>query len=136
MDAGCTADIDDTARGAVLDAKIRRRGAHELEGRGVVEREDGIPLLIRHLVDDAVPGEPRVVDDDMDLAPAELRGLVDEGVDVGCVEHVARDGEGFAAGGVDGVGDGVGFVAVDVLDDDGGAFAGEELGGFGADALA
>ena len=55
---------------------------------------------------------------------------------MGGVEHVARDGEGGAAGGVDGAGYGGGFGAVDVLDYDVGAFAGEERGCCCADALA
>lgn len=101
-----------------------------------MQREDGIPLFIRHLMNHAVPSESRIVNDDMDLASTELGRFLDELVDMCGGEHVAGDGEGFSARGVNELGDGMGFFAVDVLDDDMGAFAGEELGGFGADTLA
>ena len=54
-----------------------------------------------NLVDDAVPCEARVVDDDVDLAVAEFRRFLDECVDVRAVKHVARYGDGTAAGLVD-----------------------------------
>lgn len=136
MDSARTADIDDTPTFTVLDAEVRRRGAYELERSGVVQREDGIPLFIRHLMNHAIPSESRIIDNDMDLASAELGCFLDELVNVGGGEYVAGYGEGFSACVVDGLGDRVGFCAVDVLDDYVGAFAGEELGGFGADALA
>jgi hypothetical protein len=71
--------------------------------------EDRLPLLICHLVDDAVPSVARVVDDDVDFAIAEGGGFLDEGCDVRGGEHVAGDGEGGSAGGVDCVGDFCGF---------------------------
>jgi hypothetical protein len=63
-----------------------------------MEVDNGMPLLVRHLVDDAVPRVPGVVDDDVDLAVAELCGFGNERFDVGVVEHVAGDGDGGAAG--------------------------------------
>ena len=75
-------DVDDAARLAVLDAEVGRRGAHEVEGRGAVQRDDGVPLLVGHLVDHAVPGVAGVVDNDVDLAVAEGGGLGDELLDV------------------------------------------------------
>ena len=59
-----------------------------------------------YLVDHAVPGVACVVDDDVDLAVAEVCGLLDERVDVFVVEHVSGDSECLAAALVDGVCDG------------------------------
>ena len=50
-------------------------------------------------MDHSIPREAGVVDDDVDLAVAEGGGFFHELRDVGGVEHVARDGEGAAAGG-------------------------------------
>ena len=61
-------------------------------------------------VDHAVPGVACVVDDDVDLAVAELCGLLDERLEVFVVEHVAWGGECLAAVLVDGVGDGFCFL--------------------------
>ena len=58
---------------------------------------DGVPLLVRHLVDHAVPRVARVVDDDVDLAVAEVGGFLDERLDVRVVEYVAGDRDGRAA---------------------------------------
>lgn len=54
-------------------------------------------------MDHAVPGVACVVDDNVDLAVAEVCGLLDERVDVLVVEHVSGDSEGLAAALVDGV---------------------------------
>lgn len=66
-------------------------------------------------MDHAVPGVACVVDDDVQLAAAEVCGLLDEGVDVLVVKHVSRDGEGLAAALIDGVGDALCFVCGNVL---------------------
>jgi hypothetical protein len=109
IDTRRTRYIDNIPRLAVLDAEIRRRSPHNLERRGRVQVHNGVPLLVRHLVDDAVPCIARVVDDDVYLAVAEVGGFLDERLDVRVVEHVARDGEGRAPGGGDGGDDGLGF---------------------------
>jgi hypothetical protein len=57
------------------------------------------------LVDHAVPSVTCIVDDDVDLAVAELCGLLDEGVEVFVIEHVAWGGNGFTTALVDGVDD-------------------------------
>jgi hypothetical protein len=57
------------------------------------------------LVDHTVPSVTCIIDDDVDLAVAELCGLLDERVEVFVVEHVAWGGNGFATALVDGVGD-------------------------------
>lgn len=107
VDARRRRDVDDGAGLAVLDAEVGGRGADNVEGRGGVQRDDGLPLLVRHLVDDAVPRVAGVVDNDVDLAVAKLGGLVDEQLDVGAVEDVAGHADGLAAGLVDGGGDGI-----------------------------
>jgi len=75
----------------------------------------GSIALRTYLVDHAVPGVACVVDDDVDLAAAEVCGLLDERVDVLVVEHIAGHGEGLAAVLVDGVCDGFGFFCVWLL---------------------
>jgi hypothetical protein len=105
-----TRDVDDVARLAVLDAEVRRRSAHDLEGRGSVQVDNGMPLLVCHLVDDAVPCVARVVDNDVDLAVAKLRCLLNQGLDVCIVEDVAGDCDGAAAVLLDLVDDGLGLL--------------------------
>lgn len=48
-------------------------------------------------MDDAVPGVSGVVDNDVNLAVAELSSLLDKLVDVLVVQHVARHGSCAAA---------------------------------------
>lgn len=110
MDAGRGGDVDDAAGGAVLHSEVRGCGTDELEGRGAVQGDDGVPLLVGHLVDHAVPGIARVVDDDVDLAVAKVCGALDDFLDVLSVGHVAGYGDGLAAGLVDVVGDGAGLL--------------------------
>lgn len=49
VDTAGAADVDDAAGLAVFDAEVGARGADELEGGGVVEGEDGVPLFVCHL---------------------------------------------------------------------------------------
>jgi hypothetical protein len=56
-------------------------------------------------VNHTVPSIPSVVDDDVDLAVAELCSLLHKRVEVLVVEHVAWGGDGFATALVDGIGD-------------------------------
>jgi hypothetical protein len=93
----CTRDVDDVPGLAILDAEIRRRSPNNLERRGRVQIDNGVPLLVGHLVDYTVPCVARIVDDDVDLAVAEFGGLLDERLDVGVVEDVAADCDGLAA---------------------------------------
>ena len=65
--------------------------------------------LIAYLVDHAIPGVACVVDDDVNLAVAEVCGLLDERFEVFVVEHVTWCGDCLAARLVDGVGDGLCF---------------------------
>lgn len=97
MDAGCGGDGDDVARLAILDAEIRRGLAHHVEGRGAVQGDHGLPLLVGHLVDDAVVGVARRGHEDVDLAVAKLGGLGNEVLDVCWVKDIAWNGDGLAA---------------------------------------
>jgi hypothetical protein len=74
--------------------------------------DNGVPLLVRHLVDHAVPCVARVVNDDVDLAVAKLRSLLNERLDVGIVEDVACDCNGAAAVLLDLVDYGLGLFCV------------------------
>lgn len=57
-----------------------------------------------YLMNNPVPCKPGIVDDNMDLAVAELGCLVDESLDVLVVENVSDDCNGAAGlGAVDGV---------------------------------
>jgi hypothetical protein len=47
-----------------------------------VKVDNRVPLLVRHLVDDAVPCVASVVDDDVNLAVAKLCGFLDKCLDV------------------------------------------------------
>ena len=49
VDAAGAADVDDVTGFAVLDAEKGGGSADELEGCGVVQSDDGFPLLVRHL---------------------------------------------------------------------------------------
>lgn len=60
-------------------------------------------------MDHGVPSEAGVVDDDVDFAVAEFGGFLDQILVVGWVDNVACDGDGGAAGFVDGVCDGLGL---------------------------
>jgi hypothetical protein len=104
-----TANIHDIPGLAVLDAKVWCCCAYDLEGCGRVQVDDGVPLLVRHLVDHAVPRVAGVVDDDVDLAVAEGGGFFDECGYVGVVEDVADARDGGAAGFIDLVDDVLGF---------------------------
>ena len=63
-------------------------------------------------MDHTVPGVACVVDDDVDLAVAELCGLLDERVEVLVVEHVSGRSDGLATVLVDGVCDALCFVCI------------------------
>jgi hypothetical protein len=91
-------DVDDVSRLAVLHAEVWGRSADNLERRCCVQVDDGVPLLVRHLVDHAVPRVAGIVDDDVDLAVAKVGGFLDERFNVGVVEDIAGDRDGRAAG--------------------------------------
>jgi hypothetical protein len=134
--ATCARDIDDDSLLAILDPEVGRSLSNQPEGGGVVDGEDGVPLLVGDLVDDAVPRVPGVVDDDMDLAIAKLRSLGHQHGEVVGVCHVTRDRDRPPRRSVvDGFGYRIGFCAIHVADDDFGALVREQSGGFLANAL-
>ena len=91
-----------------------------------MEGEYGVPLLVGHFVDHAVPSEAGVVDDDVNLAFAEFSCFGYERVDVLSVEHIAWNGDCFASCIVDLLSYGVGFGSIDVLYNDIGALLSKE----------
>lgn len=105
MQSTRTADIDNIPRLSVLNPKVRRCRPHNLERRGAVKIDDSMPLLVRHLVDYAVPCVARIVNNDVDLAVTEVCGGFYEFGYVGIVKDVAGDGDGGAARFVDLVND-------------------------------
>ena len=82
-----------------------------------MHRDDGVPVLVGHVEQHPVAGDPRVVDDD--AQPAEAVGGGDQLVGGGPLADVAGDGDGLGPGGGDLVED-VGLVerGRDVVDDD------------------
>lgn len=88
------------------------------------------------LVDDGVPGEAGVVDDDVDLAVAELGCLCDELPDALVPEQVPGHSQCLAAAGSDVGGHVVGLGGVDVGHDHLCALVGKQPRALGADALA
>lgn len=88
-----------------------------------------------YLVDDAVPCEPCVVHDDVDLAVAEFGALLHQLSEVCVVQHVAWDGSRASALLRNGCG-GLGRLAgIDVRYYHAGALFSEQTGCFGADTL-
>jgi hypothetical protein len=103
-------DVNDVPRLAILYTEIWRRSPDNLEWRSRMQIDNGVPLLVRHLVNDTVPSVSGIVDDNVDLAIAEFCCLFDESLDVRIVENVAGDGNGAAAVRFDGVDDGLRFL--------------------------
>jgi hypothetical protein len=132
-----TRNINNTSRLTILYPEVLRRFPDQLERRSIVHSKNRIPLLICDLMNDTIPSVPSVVDDDVDLAIAELRCFLDEHGEVCWICDIARDGDGTVRRGrIDLFGHAVGFGRVDVADHDFGALVGEEARAFGADALA
>lgn len=52
-------------------------------------------MVVTNLVDDSIPGEPSIVDDDVDF-PSELHGLLHHSLQILVVLHVAGNGNGSA----------------------------------------
>ena len=103
-------------------AEMLLEGAQDAERRGQVDVEDGVPLLVAHLLDDRVPGVAGVVHHDMAVAEGVDRGLDDAVAEVG-LGDVAVAGHRLAAQLGD-LGDGLlGRRLVDVVDHHLGAVA-------------
>lgn len=90
-------DVDDVPGLAVLDTEVWCSSTNDLEGCGCVKINNGVPLLVGHLVDDTVPCIASVVDNDVDLAVAKFGGFLDESLDVVVVENITADCNGLAA---------------------------------------
>lgn len=82
MQTRCGRDVDNVPWFAVLDTEIWSSSADNLEGRCAVKVDNGMPLLVGHLVDHAIPCVARIVHDDVDFAVSKLCRLLDELVDV------------------------------------------------------
>lgn len=136
VNARGTRDIDNGSGLAVFDPEVRRRRTDELEGSFGMEVHNGVPLLVAHLVDDTVVCVAGIVDNDVNLAPTKLGRLLDQRLDVLCIEHIARHRDRPPARRVDTVGYGLRFGGVNVRDNDQRALVGKEPGCFGTDALA
>src|SRR5690606_2537599 len=140
--SGDRRDVDDLAAGHRLPVGLRllhRRGDHRLRGPQDPERrlevhvQDGVPLLVGHLLHDRVPRVAGVVDDDVQSAE-----LLDRGVDEPLGEAVLGDTADTRDGLATGFGDGgnglLGRSLVQVVDHDRGAVTGQLAGDLGTDA--
>ena len=108
-------------------------GAQDAERRGQVNVEDGVPLLVAHLLDDRVPGVAGVVHDDVAVAEGIDRRLDDAVAEVG-LGDVAVAGHRLAAHLLD-LGDGLlRRRLVDVVDHHLGAVAHQAQRDLPADA--
>ena len=101
MYAARTRDVDDVPGFAILDPKVQCRSSHNLERCGCVQVDDGVPLLVGHLVYNTVPCVSSIVDNNMDLATAKLCRFCNERLDVAIVEDVAHYCNGAATGFLD-----------------------------------
>ncbi len=131
-------DVDDLAEDLLAAlalglrglAQVRRGGADHLERHGDVDGEHLLPPVVAHLVDRRVERVARVVDDDVDLP---------EGVDRG-LDELVRGAVGGEVAAVDGrVARDLArrllrHVGVEVVDQDLGALAAEQLRRRAADA--
>lgn len=113
VDAAHGGDVDDTAVACGLH--VGRGLAAQLPGG---EHVDGVDALHVGAVDvegvfAAATTHSGVVHQDVDGAVGG-HGKVDEGLEIGAVEHVAGRGGGASAGGVDGVGHAAGLVGRNV----------------------
>lgn len=129
-------DIDDNSLFTILDPEVRRSLPDQPEGRGVVNGDDSVPLLVCGLVDNAIPRVTGIVNDDVDLAISKLRRLRNKHREVVGVCHVARDRDRPTRRSViDGFGYSIGFCTIHIADNDFGALVREESSGFLADPL-
>ncbi len=87
------ANIDNASVLPILDAEIFARLPHKPKRRRIMHRQNSIPLLISDLVDHPVPRISRIIDYNVDLPIAELRGFLDEDWEVRWVGDVAGDGK-------------------------------------------
>lgn len=98
MNTTCTTDVDNISRLPIFHSEVRCCGSYKLEGCSLVYGKHSLPLFVRHLwiklvssmhvrvhmsfslfiarrrdlVDDPVPREPRIVDNDMNLPTSKL----------------------------------------------------------------
>lgn len=118
MQSGRRGDVDDGPGLAVLNAEVWCGGTGDLEGRTTVQGKNRVPLLVGclrkvrlvsnlctwpstncgpNLVENTVPGETCIVDNDVDLAIAELGRALDQLVDICVVQQVAGHGQRTSA---------------------------------------
>lgn len=114
VDTTLAADIDDTSRRSISDPEIRRSGLYDVEGCSAMYREHRLPLFRRRLVHHGIPSEARIIDDNINLAVAEVCRLLDEVINGFLVGDVARDRQRLATCGIDAVGYTSGLCCYDV----------------------
>ncbi|MNT61961.1 hypothetical protein D3C72_1996420 [compost metagenome] len=114
---------------------MRVGSAQDAERRGQVAVQDGVPLLVAHLLHHVVPGEAGVVDDDVDALEIAHR-RVDEAVGKVRCGHVAHAGHGFDAHCLQFLDGLLRRLGVQVIDDQARAFACQPHGDGVADAAA
>jgi len=62
-----------------------------------VESENGVPLLVCHLVNDTIPSIARVIDDDIDLSIAKVCSLLNKIIDIFRLENISGHSYSLAA---------------------------------------
>jgi hypothetical protein len=100
MGTGSAADVDDASWLPILDTEVGCCLSDEPERSSIVYSEDGVPLLIRDLVNDAVPGVASIVDNVVDLAATKFSSLLYQDFKIGLVSDITGDSDGAVGGGI------------------------------------
>src|SRR5690606_15350854 len=129
LQAGAGGGVDDAridlVAGPALVAPVVHGVGTDAEMALQVHGHDGVPLGLGHRGKHAVAVDPGVVQHHMQVTPG-FDGLPDGVLAVGVVGDVGGVDRGAAAGGEDVIDDPLGGVAIDVVDQHAGAFAGED----------
>ena len=96
--ARSAANIDDASGLSILDSEVWRSRPYQPEGSSCVYCKNSVPLLVRHLVDNTIPGIARIVYDVVDLPTPKLHSFLDEDIEISLVCYVARNGDGAIRG--------------------------------------
>ena len=86
-------------------------------------------------MDDTIPGEAGIVDDDMNLAIPKFSGLLDQFPDMVVIKHIASHGDGFSAAGPNLINYLLSLFGIDICDNHLGTFICKESRALGTDSL-
>src|SRR5581483_11840742 len=137
IDAGDRGDIDHLARISATVGSDFLLGSVAYEGRGLAQNAErsggvnihhGVPLLIGHFMNDAIPGVAGVIDNNVDGAKVFER-RVDQLRWKRRAGDIARDNNRFTTRSANGGGSLLRGVGIEIADNDRGPFRSEQAGG-------